>query len=63
MDWLEDLAERRRKLNSEYAEVEAQIEADDGGYEIELVTDETGAPLTSPILVAAGNSKGSFHIA
>jgi hypothetical protein len=62
MDWLEELAERRRAQSNTYAETEALVEAEGGGYEIDLVGDGEGNPLISPVLVAAGDSNGVFHI-
>ena len=62
MDWLEELAERRRAQSDTYAETEARIEAEGGGYEIDLVGDGDGNPVISPVLVAAGDASGVFHI-
>ena len=62
MDWLEELAAERRVQDPLFAEVEARIEAEDGGYEVELVADASGRPLSSPVLVAAGDAQGVFHL-
>ena len=62
MDWLEGLAERRRSRSTTYVEAEALIEAEGGAYEIELVGDGGGNPLEHPVLVAAGDAKGVYHI-
>ena len=48
MDWLERLAAERRATDPDYAEIEARIEAEDGGYEVELVGDASGTPLVPP---------------
>ncbi len=63
MDWLEELANRRRLSSETYSEAEAKIATEDGGYEIDLVADSSGQPLTQPVLVAAGDSQGTYHIA
>ncbi|CAN5517712.1 hypothetical protein BH11ARM2_BH11ARM2_30340 [soil metagenome] len=62
MDWLEELAEERRKANPGYAATEASIETADEGYEVYRVTDGKTI-LATPELVAAGNSKGTFELA
>jgi hypothetical protein len=62
MDWLEELAERRRKQSATYDDAETRIEAEGGGYEIELVGDGAGNPLISPVLVTAGDARGVYHI-
>jgi hypothetical protein len=62
MDWLEELADRRRVKSTTFAALEANIEAEDGGYEVELVVDGEGKPLSSPILVAAGDAAGVYHV-
>ena len=62
MDWLEQLAAERREKDPSYAEVEARIEAENGGYEVELVGDASGHPLSSPVLVAAGDANGVYRL-
>jgi hypothetical protein len=61
MGWLDELAKQRRFRSTTYADAELRIEAEDGGYEVELVGDGAGNPLVSPVLVAAGDSKGTYH--
>ena len=62
MDWLEELAEQRRLRSATYVDAESRIEAEDGGYEVELVGDGAGNPLVSPVLVAAGDANGTYHL-
>lgn len=62
MDWLEILTAERRKADPAYAEIEARIETEDGGYEVELVGDASGTPLVIPVPLAAGDPKGVYHI-
>jgi|GEM_PF-5013218 len=62
MDWLEKLAAERRAADPSYPDIEAQIEAEDGGYEIELVTDAEGNVLVPAVVVTAGDSKGVYHL-
>jgi len=62
MDWRKEPTERRRAQSKSYAAAEALIEAEGGGFEIEIVTDGFGKPLATPILVAAGDAKSIFHL-
>lgn len=62
MDWLEELAESRRAKSPTYSEAETRIEAEDGGYEVYVVTDGTGKVLVSEELVAAGDAKGVYRL-
>lgn len=62
MDWLEELADRRRAQSPDYAAEEAKIEAEGSGYEVELVGDSEAKPLSSPVLVAAGDERGTYHL-
>ena len=62
MDWLEELAAERRAKDPLFAEAEDRIEAEDGGFEVELVCDASGQPLVSPVLVVAGDTRGIYHL-
>jgi len=62
MEWLDELTEERRRQSPTYNEAERRIEALGGGYEVELVTDGFGNPLSSPELIAAGDANGIYHL-
>ena len=57
MDWLKNLTEERRSSESGFTEAEARIRAEGGAYEIDLVADSEGKPI-SPVTVAAGDGTG-----
>lgn len=62
MEWLDQLTAKRRAEDPLFAESEARIGEEGGGYKVELVGDASGHPLNPPILVAAGDKKGVFHL-
>ncbi len=63
MEWLEKLKEERRLETPDSAEIDARIQAEGGGYEVHQMTDEEGNILDEPVLVAAGDAKGSYTLA
>ena len=63
MEMLEEESARRRKEDPDFARIEAEIEAEGGGYEVHVMTDGSGKRLPEPILIAAGDENGPYEIA